>query len=227
MRLFCSILVLWVTACCGVESPLFIGDSITQGFHVPSADRFAERFRALGFYPVNAGVGGDFTDNGATRLPALLAAHNPRSVVIMYGTNDSGPINPAGDYAVPIARFRENLLYMISLCRQKNATVYLCTPIPGRYEVAWRNARLQAYVDCVRDICARKRSVKLIDNYKAWAEKNVVTYPYNPGDVVVQPDLLFIQQMIPATEGGGVNYFHPNSAGHAFIFETMRKVIAP
>lgn len=206
---------------------LFIGDSITEGAGVQSSERFGERFRALGYHPINAGVGGDYTDNAKNRLPALLTAHKPSIVVIMFGTNDSGPANPAGDPACPVDRYKENLLTMISMCKANRAKVYLCTPIPARYETWWRNVRLQPYVDAVREICAKKKKVTLIDNYAAWAEKNVVTAPYQANSAVVDSSLLFVHQMIPAIEGGNINYLHPNAAGHAFIFETMRKIINP
>jgi lysophospholipase L1-like esterase len=220
-------IVLVALGCFGGETMLFIGDSITSGDHVASADRFVERFRALGYQPVNAGLGGDYTDNAKNRLPSLLTAHKPGIVVIMFGTNDSGPINSNGDPACPVDRYTSNLLYMISLCKANRAKVYLCTSIPGRYEVAWRTARMQPYVDAVREICRLKKKVTLIDNYAAWAEKNVTTLPYQLNGTVVDPSLLFVNQMIPSTEAGGVNYFHPSAAGHAFIFETMKKVINP
>lgn len=227
MKTFLLILIICSSAL-GGETVLFIGDSITEGLGVQSAERFVERFRALGYQPVNAGVSGDYTDNAKNRLPALLTAHKPTVVVIMFGTNDSGPQNAAGDPACPVDRYRENLLTMIGMCKANRAKVYLCTPIPARHETWWRNVRIQPYVDAVRAICAAKKKVTLIDNYRAWAEKNVSTGPYQPNSAVVSGDLLFTHQHIPFVEGGNPgNYLHPNAAGHAFIFETMQKVIQP
>jgi len=72
---------------------VFIGDSITQGWEGEGAEVWQERIAPLG--AVNLGVSGDRTQHVLWRLQqAPLTALEPRVVVIMIGTNNSGGETP-------------------------------------------------------------------------------------------------------------------------------------
>jgi len=74
---------------------LVLGDSISAGYGLASGagwvNLLGERLHKDG-YPyevVNASISGDTTAGGRSRLPALLAQHRPRIVIVELGGNDA------------------------------------------------------------------------------------------------------------------------------------------
>jgi len=67
---------------------------------------------------VNAGISGDTTSGGRSRLPALLRQHQPAVVVIELGANDALR-------GLPLESTRENLTTMARLSREAGARVLL------------------------------------------------------------------------------------------------------
>lgn len=68
---------------------LVIGDSITAGYGLSPEQAWTTRLAAdTGWQVINAGVSGDTTAGGVSRLPALLDAHQPAAVIIELGGND-------------------------------------------------------------------------------------------------------------------------------------------
>lgn len=67
---------------------------------------------------VNAGISGDTTSGGRSRLPALLSQHKPAIVVIELGANDALR-------GLPLTMTRENLTDMVRQSRQAGARVLL------------------------------------------------------------------------------------------------------
>jgi len=160
-----AVLVLFMCSSCPSMSAgqkvVFLGDSITQG------NRSLELFANDGFEVVNSGVGGDHTDKALSRLPDVLLEHKPKIVVIMFGTNDSNPTSQTTVF-VTAEKYKQNLLQMISMCNKAGARVILCTPIPGKLD--WRNKGMKPYVENVREICAKKPRVQLVDTYQIFCE---------------------------------------------------------
>jgi acyl-CoA thioesterase-1 len=69
---------------------VFLGDSITSGHRLPAAAAFPHRLgEALGIPVVNAGISGDTTEGGLSRLDRDVLAHRPRMVVVELGVNDA------------------------------------------------------------------------------------------------------------------------------------------
>ena len=68
---------------------VFLGDSITHGHRLPADVAFPHRVgQALGIPVVNAGISGDTTEGGLTRLDRDVLARHPRLVVVELGVND-------------------------------------------------------------------------------------------------------------------------------------------
>jgi acyl-CoA thioesterase-1 len=68
---------------------VFLGDSITSGHRLPADVAFPHRLgQALGVHVVNAGISGDTTDGGLSRLDPDVLAHRPQVVVVELGVND-------------------------------------------------------------------------------------------------------------------------------------------
>ena len=76
---------------------------------------------------VNASVSGDTTAGGASRLPALLARHQPAVVVIELGGNDALR-------GLPLATTESNLTGMVRAARAAGARVLLAgMQVPPNY----------------------------------------------------------------------------------------------
>ncbi|MEM7395451.1 MAG: GDSL-type esterase/lipase family protein, partial [Verrucomicrobiota bacterium] len=66
-----------------------IGDSITEGRAVPAGAPYPDRLAAMtGKQVVNAGVSGDLSSGGASRIGGRLSRHKPAFVCIQFGAND-------------------------------------------------------------------------------------------------------------------------------------------
>jgi len=127
---------------------LVLGDSISaayglsleQGWVALLESRLENEDRP--YHTVNASISGDTSAGGLRRLPALLAAHTPRIVVIELGGND-------GLRGYPISQLTQNLQRMIQLSESVGAiAVILPMEIPPNlgkfYTDAFRNSFAKA-----------------------------------------------------------------------------------
>ena len=120
--LFCVILM---SASYGYSEPVILafGDSLTAGFGVDPRDSYPARLQRLldakGYHykVVNAGVSGDTTAGGASRINWVLQ-HDPEIVIVELGAND-------GLRGLPISEMRKNLGRIIEICKKKGAKVLL------------------------------------------------------------------------------------------------------
>jgi acyl-CoA thioesterase-1 len=121
------------------EAPLLlvVGDSISAGYGLPNGEGWVsllmDRLKREG-YPyrvVNASISGDTTAGGRARLPALLAQHKPKLVVIELGGNDA---LRGGNLDVT----RANLDAMISSVQKSGARpILLGMQLPPNYGPAY------------------------------------------------------------------------------------------
>ncbi|MFM2415659.1 MAG: Esterase TesA [Pseudomonadota bacterium] len=102
---------------------VFLGDSIAAGLHLPAHEAYPaqvqERLRGEGlpFQLINAGVSGDTSAGGLSRLPWLLK-QKPHIVVVELGGND-------GLRGVPVAATEKNLRDILQTSLQGGAQVLL------------------------------------------------------------------------------------------------------
>jgi lysophospholipase L1-like esterase len=200
---------------------LCLGDSITRGTRLGVLPRrtfcaiiHRELSRELGPVAVlNAGVGGERTDQALRRLQRDVIARQPELVTIMYGTNDAAVDRGRTESRLALALYRENLETIVRGLRDAGIQPVLMTPIPlgQRFDyLAWSpyrehgpNCAMWPYVKAVRDV-ADELEVPLVDNFAAWAERALL------GENL---DALM-------TDG-----CHPNPAGHEAIAATMLPVL--
>lgn len=120
----------WGPGCAPQAAPreparvLFLGDSLTSGFGLPSRELAFPALLAralagqgLPIEAVNAGVPGDTVADGLRRLPALLQPP-PDVVVVALGGNDA-----LRD--LPVQAARRDLLAIVRQCRAAGARVLL------------------------------------------------------------------------------------------------------
>lgn len=167
---------------------LAFGDSLTAGYGIPMEKSFPaqleQRLKKQGYnvIVVNAGVSGDTTSGGVTRLEWTLR-QRPDFVILELGANDMlRGLDPAVT--------RNNLRKMLAILKQKKIPVLLAgmkaTPNLG-----------PAFEDQYRKM------------YKALAEEyDAVYYPFFLDGVATQADLLQDDSLHPNAAGVAVIVDH-------------------
>jgi acyl-CoA thioesterase-1 len=136
---------------------LVLGDSLSAAYGIAQADGWVAllqgrlRARGLDYRVVNAGISGDTTAGGLTRLPELLARHAPSILIIELGAND-------GLRGLKLGVVRENLTRMIQLGQAAGSRVLLLgIRLPPNYGAAYE----QAFQAVFREVAAA-HSVPLV-----------------------------------------------------------------
>ncbi len=119
---------------------LVLGDSLSAAFGIPAEKGWVNLLQQrLGDRPspwrvVNAGISGDTTAGGVSRLPRLLELHKPDLVVIELGSND-------GLRGFGFEQIQANLTRLIELTRSAGATALLVGGrLPPNYGAAYADA---------------------------------------------------------------------------------------
>jgi acyl-CoA thioesterase-1 len=138
------------TAAVAASVPLprivFLGDSLTAGYGLAKAEAvpalIQARLREEGYRyeVVNAGVSGDTSAGGLSRLDWSLEGH-VAVLVIELGAND-------GLRGLPVPQMKRNLAEIITRAKQRNITVILTgMEAPPNYGQAYTAEFRQAYRD--------------------------------------------------------------------------------
>lgn len=158
------------------------GDSITWGkmrmndlegdYHPELA--YAEQMRSLlasayGLaYPVNLGIAGNTTYDGASRIDADLAANAGLYFLLMLGTNDVINVEFSEDSSL------ENIEYMISAAEAKGMRAIVST-IPPRKDwlngLLWVRRNIALLNTNIHDMAVR-RKIPLVDTHSAFMNSN-------------------------------------------------------
>lgn len=116
---------------------LVLGDSLSAAFGIATdagwVHLLQERLvdQGLPYQVVNASVSGETTAGGLTRLPALLAEHQPQLLIIALGAND-------GLRGFSFDTIRDNLTGMTRLGRESHALVLIAgVRLPPNYGAAY------------------------------------------------------------------------------------------
>lgn len=125
---------------------------------------------------INAGISGDTTDGGLSRLPALLDKHRPVLVMLALGAND-------GLRGQPLKKVEQNLREMIGLVRNGNSQVLLIgMQIPPNFG--------PLYADRFAELFARLRK-----------ELGVPWMPFLLVSIAKQPDYFLADGLHPNPAG--------------------------
>lgn len=133
---------------------VFMGNSITQNWSVYHKDFFINN-------PfVNRGIGGQTSPQMLIRFKSDVVNLNPKSVVIMAGTNDiAGNTGP-----ITIKNTAENIFSMAEIAIANNIAVYICSTPPA-IDFPWYPGLAPA-----------SKIVKLNSILKNYCVKNNITY---------------------------------------------------
>jgi acyl-CoA thioesterase-1 len=114
-------------------SILVLGDSLSAEYGLKRGSGWVALLDArlmqtkTGATVVNASISGDTTSGGRSRLPALLAQHKPRIVVIELGGNDALR-------GLPLSMTRDNLTAMAQAAKASGAKVLIAgMQLPPNY----------------------------------------------------------------------------------------------
>jgi acyl-CoA thioesterase-1 len=124
-NLFVALFVAFCTYGANAATPktiLVVGDSISAAYGLKPEEGWVALLQKKldadkrGIKVINGSVSGDTTANGLARLPALLSAHRPTTVVIALGGNDALR-------GSSIATMQKNLEAMITSAQKAKAKV--------------------------------------------------------------------------------------------------------
>lgn len=163
---FMSILILSAQA--QSASLLILGDSLSAGYQMAFEKAWPTLLvkemdqRSTPVSVINGSVSGDTTMNGLTRLPSLLAQHQPQFVLIELGANDGlQGFNPS----IP----KENIRKIIELIKKSGAKpILMQIRVPTNYG--------QRYSDSIRNIYPQLAQEHQIDLVPFFLE-GVITKP--------------------------------------------------
>lgn len=108
------------------DTVLAFGDSLTFGTGASPAESYPAKLQTtIGRKVINAGVPGEISADGLTRLPGALEEHQPRLLILCHGGNDF--LRKQSESAAAA-----NVRAMIKLAKDKGIGVLLvATPKPG------------------------------------------------------------------------------------------------
>jgi lysophospholipase L1-like esterase len=116
------------TPASGEDRVVFMGDSITQGWHFTGADGFF-----VGKPYINRGISGQTTPQMLVRFRQDVIDLKPKVVVILAGTNDiAGNTGPE-----TLEQIEENLASMTDMAAANHIRVVLCSILPA-FDYPWK-----------------------------------------------------------------------------------------
>lgn len=128
---------------------LAFGDSLTAGHGVEQTDSYPAQLqreldrRGFNYRLVNAGVSGDTTSGGLSRIDSALAS-KPKIVIVELGAND-------GMRGLPVVETKRNLEQIVARCQQAGASVVLAgMTLPLNYGEDYIHSFEQLFPDVAR-----------------------------------------------------------------------------
>lgn len=107
------------------DTVLLVGDSLSSAHRIPAEAGWVtllqQRLRHASSHAptvINASRGGKTMAEALKELPALLAAHHPRTVMLELGANDA-------ILGAPAAQLRQDMLQLIAMAKASGARVAL------------------------------------------------------------------------------------------------------
>jgi acyl-CoA thioesterase I len=149
---FIAIFILWGgLAQAKPQVLLIVGDSLSAGYGIAPEQTWVHLLtqRLSQSHPqwqvVNASLSGDTSSGGLARLPALLATHQPRVLLLALGGND-------GLRGLSLKQLRTHLQAMIAQSHTAGAEVILLgIKIPPNYGQVYTQAFEQVFHDLARE----------------------------------------------------------------------------
>ncbi|MGH2632153.1 MAG: SGNH/GDSL hydrolase family protein [Tepidiformaceae bacterium] len=192
---------------CAKGSIIAFGDSITQGVGVASPkDAFpAQLSRLIGRPVCNAGWFGNTAQDGLKRLDRDVLQLDPKTVLILFGTNDSGLLGPP----LPLYDFRTDLTTMATTIDRHGAeVVFLSLPpinAPLLRSEHYTPELHPEYDEAIRAVAASLHA-PLVDLTRAFGGDLSLlrdgAHPTDAGAAVIAKAVAAVLQALPANGAG-------------------------
>lgn len=163
---------------------------------------------------INAGVGGDNTDNLLARIEKDVLSKKPDLVILMVGTNDM--LN--SKKMISFLHYQQNLEQIVEAITANGSEMVLMTspPVDATYLFERHDRKLfdaapNVKLDSARNIVAQlanRHNLKVIDLYQIFKDMNLPKH---------NEDLFFRNQKNSKVHDG----VHPTILGYNFIGETV------
>ncbi len=207
-----------------IQTIVVFGDSTTaaRGKLEIYANLLASELPAMGIPTgiINAGIGGNTTQNATSRFEKDVLEKNPDLVVIQFGINDSAidvwEKPPASETRVSKDKYIKNLQNFVETLKTRKCSVILMTPNPIYWTQALKNyygkppylpddpdgfnVTLREYAQAVRQL-AEKQKIPLIDVYAAFSDYGKMKNQ-NVNDLLLDG-------------------MHPNDKGHRIVADLL------
>lgn len=176
----------------------FFGDSVTHGefeftngykesvyhpelvYHKLLSDRIKAEF-GTEVSVINAGIGGNFSDDGIARIQKDVLDKKPDFCCVMFGTND---VTNARNGDEALEKYGNNMHEILAQLQNHDIETVLMTPgmlcsravkgFNGRwwfihkyYEMLQKKGKMDAYVECARQ-AAKNLNIPIADAYAEW-----------------------------------------------------------
>ena len=148
----------------------------------------------VGTTVVNAGVGGDSTNNGAARIQKDVLNRDPDIVLICFGMNDQAQVISGKRPNVSLDTYRKNMESFVQKLQAKGADVILICPHdaynaagyyqPGTYGLDYSFGYMEQFCEAERQI-ALAYGLDFIDIYTESKEEDMSKF-LNAGDGIHQ-----------------------------------------
>jgi len=141
------VLSLLMIASLQAKTILVVGDSLSAGYGLIDKQGWVDllavklKQQSLPFEVFNISTSGDTSQNGLTKVPQALKAHQPQVVIVELGAND-------GLRGLAINALKDNLEQIINLSQQSGAQVLLlATRLPLNYGAKYLSQFDKVYQD--------------------------------------------------------------------------------
>jgi acyl-CoA thioesterase I len=149
------VVFLWLliaTPAWAMPTLLVLGDSLSAGYGLDSGQSWVDQLQTefksevgIDVQILNASISGDTSAGGLSRLPGLLARHQPDFVLIALGAND-------GLRGLPLEGLSANIQSMIALIEASGATpLYAGIELPRNYGGPYTRAFRSTQDDIARE----------------------------------------------------------------------------
>ncbi len=152
---------------------------------------------------INAGIGGNSTDDAMKRIREDVLARKPDLVTIMFGVNDENGPRGSWKTTVPLPRYEKNIRVMVQLIRRIGAEVILMSPTLKNPGWEHTSGHINDYRKAMSRIASQEQ-VPFADVTGAWLDLEKQGIPFMP----------YLSTCIN----------HPNDYGHRLIFNTLKTV---
>lgn len=145
-----------------------LGDSLSAAYGLKTSEGWVallQKELGAAHKVINAGVSGDTSAGGLTRLPALLKQHKPQIVILELGAND-------GLRGLPLSTMQNNLSRIIEQSEKNGAKVVLVgVNLPPNYGKKYTQSFAQVY-----QMIAKQYSVAFVPSLLAGFEGDKASF---------------------------------------------------